>query len=162
MKNNKLHKIKNPGFKIPKDYFEGLDNIILNQAKLMDSVEETGFSVPDGYFENLDIRILSKTQQEAKVISLFTKRSLAYAASFAAILVFSISILWNPWNNESDLEIAEIEQYLLQQDVSEFDLASLLTEQDLIDENFIELDISEENLEAYLLENTSLEDLLID
>ena len=162
MKNKKLHKIKNPGFKTPEDYFEGLDNNILNQVKLMDKVDGTGFKVPDGYFENLDARILAKTHEGSKVIYLFTKRSLAYAASFAAILVLSISLIWNTLNNESDLEIAEIEQYLLQQDVSDFELASLLTEQDLITENFIDSDISDEILETYILENTSLEDLMIE
>lgn len=160
MKDNTLHNIKKTGFKVPKDYFEGLEDSIIHQAKLSEKIEKTGFKTPQGYFEGLEDSILSKTQKTPKVIPLFSKQNFIYAASIAAVLVIMFNVFWNTSNTTTNLEVTDIEQYLLQQDVSDYELATLLTEDDLASDNFVDLDISDESLENYLLEHATLEDLI--
>lgn len=162
MDNNKLHNIKESGFKTPNNYFDGLEDSIMNQIKLKEKIEDTGFKVPDNYFDSLDNVLVQQTKKETKVISLFNKRNLWYAASIAAILVLMISIFTPTIHSTSDLEVAEIEQYLLNQDISEYELAGLLNEEELNTTYFVESELSEELLEDYLLQNTTLEDLLIE
>ncbi len=43
MNKNKLHTIKDSGFKTPKNYFDGLEDSIMNQIKLQGKIESTGF-----------------------------------------------------------------------------------------------------------------------
>lgn len=160
MKIQKLHTTKKTGFKVPKDYFYGLEDSIINQAKLSEIIKSSGFKTPPVYFDSLEDKILAKTKQEPKLIYLFTKQNLMYAASIAAVLILMLNVFWYNSNSTSTIELAEIELYLLQQDISEYELASLLTENDLITNNFIDSYISEESIEAYLLENATIEDLI--
>jgi hypothetical protein len=163
MNKNKLHNIKDSGFKVPKNYFDSLEDSIMNQIKLQEKIEDSGFKTPDNYFESLDDKILDKVAHKPRVISLFTKRNLFYASSIAAALVIMFGILIN--NNDltfDDLEIASIENYIYNEDIDTYEIASLLTEEDLITDNFIESEISEDLIEDYLLENATLEDLIIE
>jgi len=163
MNKNKLHNIKNSGFKTPKNYFDGLEDSIMNQIKLNEKIDDTGFKVPDNYFESLDDVIINKVSQKPKVISLFTKRNLFYASSIAAALVLMFSIFIN--KNDltfDDLEVASIENYIYEEEFDTYELASLLTEEELNTDNFIDTDYTGEALEDYLLENTTIEDLIIE
>jgi len=163
MNKNKLHNIKNSGFKTPKNYFDGLEDSILNQIKLNEKIDDTGFKVPDNYFESLDDVIINKVSQKPKVISLFTKRNLFYASSIAAALVLMFSIFIN--KNDltfDDLEVASIENYIYEEEFDTYELASLLSEEELNTDNFIDTDYTDEALEDYLLENTTIEDLIIE
>ena len=128
MNKDNLHNIKDSGFKTPKNYFDGLEDSILNQIKLQEKVEDAGFKVPDNYFDSLDDKILDKVTHKPKVISLFTKRNLLYASSIAAALVLMFNIIGN--KNDitfDDLEMASIENYLSEEDFSSYEYASLLT-----------------------------------
>ena len=63
MKKEKLHIIKSPGFKTPKDYFESFDDKLmqhLNNKEIIEGIEVTGFKVPDAYFNTVEERIISK------------------------------------------------------------------------------------------------------
>ncbi len=163
MNKNKLHNIKNSGFKTPKNYFDGLEDSIMNQIKLDEKIGDAGFKVPDNYLESLDEKILNKVTHEPKVISLFTKRNLFYASAIAAALVLMFNIIGN--NSEitfDDLEVTSIENYLYEEDFSSYEFASLLTEDELITDNFIDTALTDESLENYLLENTTIEDLIIE
>lgn len=163
MNKNKLHNIKDSGFKTPKNYFDSLEDSIMNQIKLQGKIEGTGFKAPDNYFESLDDKILGKVTRKPKVISLFTRRNLFYASSIAAALVLMFSIYFN--KNDltfDDLEIASIESYLYDEDIDSYEIASLLTEEELITDNFIESEISEDLIEDYLIENATIEDLIIE
>lgn len=163
MKKNALHNIKKPGFKIPDNYFDGLEDSVMNQIKLKNKIVDSGFKTPDSYFDALDGKILTRTKQEPKVIKFFSKRNLIYVTSIAAVFVLMFNIFWANKPSSTELEVADIAQYLLQQeDISDYELASLLTEYDLTTDNFIDSQIPEEHLEKYLLENTTLEDLIID
>lgn len=67
MEKNNLHNIKGTGFKIPKDYFENLEDIILSEAKLSETIETSGLNTPSDYFEGLEDVILSKAKLNEKV-----------------------------------------------------------------------------------------------
>ena len=60
------------------------------------------------------------------------------------------------------IEIASIENYLEEEDFTSFELASLLTEDELSKDNFIDNNISEDNLDDYLLNNLDFDDLIIE
>ena len=51
---------------------------------------------------------------------------------------------------------------LVEEDYTSYEFTSLLTDDELNSEAFINTDISEESLEDYLLDNTNIEDLLIE
>jgi hypothetical protein len=163
MKKKKLHNIKDSGFKAPKNYFDGLEESIMNQIKLHEKIEDTGFKSPDNYFELFEDKIIDRVKHEPKVIPLFNKRNLLYASGIAAALVIMLSIFIN--NNEltfDDLETASIESYLNEEELDSYEIASLLTEEELSTDIFIDSDLTSESLEEYLLQNTTIEDLIIE
>lgn len=163
MNKNKLHNIKNSGFKTPKNYFDGLEDSIMNQINLQKKIEGAGFITPDNYFESLEDKILEKVNHQPKVISLFSKRNLFYATSIAAALVIMFSIFIN--KNEltfDDLETASIENYLNEEEIDSYEIASLFTVEELSSDIFIDSDLTSESLEEYLLQNATIEDLIIE
>lgn len=163
MNKNKFHNIKDSGFKTPDNYFDGLEDSIMNQIKLQDKITDSGFKTPDNYFESLDTIILNKVEHKPKVISIFSKRNIFYASSIAAALILMFSIFIN--NDEisfDNLDVVSIENYLSEEDISTFEFASLLDVADINSDNFIESELSEELLEDYLLENASIEELIIE
>ncbi len=163
MDKNKLHKIKNTGFKTPDGYFDDLEDSIMDQIKLKGKIDNSGFKTPDKYFDSLEDRILDKVKTQPRVISLFTKRSLLYASSIAAAILILFGIFFN--NDElsfDDLEIATIENYLYEEDIDSYEIASLFTEEELNSDSFVESELSEDIIQDYLIENTTIEDLLIE
>ena len=163
MKQNKLHNIKDSGFKVPTNYFDGLEDSIMNRLKLQEKVKDTGFKTPDNYFDSLEEQILEKVSHKPKVISLFTKRNLIYVSSIAAAIVLMFAIfIKNDDISFDDLETATIENYLFDEDINTFDFASLFSEEEIIDDSFIDSEMSEDIIEDYLLENTTIEDLIIE
>ncbi|WP_034043996.1 hypothetical protein [Wocania ichthyoenteri] len=169
MKNNNLHNIKSSGFKTPGKYFESFDEILLTKLKNKDELKvskSTGFKVPDDYFKTVDDKILSSldNKEETKVISLFSWRKVAYASAVAASLILMFSITFNASEKLTfdSLETASIENYLVEEGFTTYELATLLTEEELSSETFINTNISEDLLEDYLLNNTNIEDLLIE
>ncbi len=157
---DKLKNIKNAGFKIPDNYFEGIEDAILNQIKLK-NIEGSGFKVPDNYFESLEDTILNKISknEKSKVINLFTRRNLMYVSSIAAtlLLLFNLSVFHKKTASFETLETASLESYIMNEYIDSYEMASLLTNEDLVEENFIEHNFSEENMESYILNNVDLE-----
>ncbi len=147
--------IKSSGFKVPKGYFESLDERLLDLTKTgspLSSIPNTGFKAPEGYFENFRIK-----PKKAKVITL--KRVL-YISGVAAVLALLITV-FVPKNTLSfdSLETATIETYLLEESYQPSDIASLLNENELTLESF-NLVPDEEQLEDYVIQNSSIENLL--
>ncbi|TYA92267.1 hypothetical protein [Seonamhaeicola marinus] len=158
MKKDKLHTIKESGFKAPKDYFDSLEDSVMNQIKLKSTASNSGFEVPDNYFENLEQEIISKTRKtEPKVIKLFSKKNLVYVSSIAAAIVLLFTL--NISNTKEELDYKTVENYILDEEISSYDIASLLEEEDLTEDNFIEYTIEEETVEDYIIDNLSVEDL---
>ncbi|WP_460219601.1 hypothetical protein [Psychroserpens sp. MEBiC05023] len=164
MKKNTLDSInKNSGFKTPKNYFSQLEEQIFNEVHLIDKTETSGFETPDGYFDTVEQNILANITKEndTKVISLMQWKKVMYVGAVAACLVLMFNIIFQgsePLTFET-IETAAIEDYLEDEDYSGDELASLLTEDELNKDNFIDNKLSEENIEDYLLDNVDIEDL---
>ncbi len=159
----------NHGFKIPKVYFEDVENLLKDNLILETFKENSGFKIPEGYFVSVEKSILKSikidkkglvevVEDKHKVIKLFKKSWFYYAVGAAACLALIFSI-W-PKQEAIDLEIAAIsaetiEQYIIEESnhISTFDLVNLSSAENFenISNNKDFLDI--ENIEDYLLEN---------
>ena len=166
MKNKKLNSIKSAGFKIPEDYFKTFDALLLNKIKNStrnQNSKNSGFKVPEHYFETFEDR-LTKTissEKEVKVIPLFSWKKLAYVSGVAASIILMVGLFNNHNNtpNFGDLETALIENYIVDEDFSNEDIGSLLTD-DLTLNSFMDSHLIDSNLEDYILNNASVEDYL--
>ena len=164
MKNEKLKHIKSTGFKTPNDYFESFEEKIfskLNTESQLDSIKETGFKVPDGYFDSVNDEILN--QKEPKVIQLFSKRNLIYVSSIAAaiLLLFNLSLL-DKDPTFDNLETETVENYIIDENITSYEIAALLTEKQIDEDITIEHNFNEDSIEAYLLDNADIESLMIE
>lgn len=163
MDKGKLHTIKNSGFKVPDNYFDSLEDSIMDQFNLSKKIAETGFKTPDSYFDTIEEKIMSRVDHEPKVVQLFSKQNLVYVAGIAAALVLMFSIIVN--RNQltfDDLETTSIENYLFEEDINTYELASLLTDDELITDDFIDSEMPSEALQEYLIQNATIEDLITD
>lgn len=152
---------KGTGFKTPPDYFDALENQIMNRIKLeKESIKKNPFAVPDDYFDSLEETIRKKTTQNTagkpKVISLKTPNFIKYAASIAAafLLIFSIYHFQNTAVTNSEGDFTFITDYVENDgiDFSSYELQELLTDE-YLDNDFFETDISQEELLEYLSYN---------
>ncbi|MBT8257327.1 MAG: hypothetical protein KJO49_02575 [Bacteroidia bacterium] len=165
----KIKNISNSGFKVPEGYFEQLEDSVMARLKtesVRDISEEHGFKAPEGYFDEVEQQILEKLSidNETKVVSIFSRKSLYYVSGIAAAIVILLAVFLNGSAEENEeLDYQMVETYIIDQDISTYEIASLLTEDEL---DQIELDImssnltDEESLEDYLLENINLEDII--
>ncbi|WP_028873375.1 hypothetical protein [Psychroserpens burtonensis] len=165
MKEKELYTIKTSGFKVPKDYFSQVEEQILSEVQLKSTVDVSGFDVPDSYFESLENKIFLKLEEEqdVKVIPLFSWKKVMYVSAIAACLVLMFNVFYNASETITfdSLETASIENYLEQEDYTSYELASLLTEDELNINNFTDTEISEESLEDYLFDQSNIEDLIL-
>lgn len=165
MKTKNIHKIEDTGFTVPNDYFKSFEDNILNHVKLKNVASNTGFKTPDNYFESLEDKILSQiTKKEtSKVVPLFNKRTVLYLSSIAAavLLIFNLSIFEGKSAWES-LDSETVENYLIDENIGAYEIASTLNDIDFLEENFVNQQMNEDALEAYLLEHTDIEDLIIE
>jgi cell division protein FtsL len=165
MNTNKLHNIKDTGFKVPKNYFDSLEDAILTDLKLKEMAPESGYKVPDNYFESLEHKITNAIvlEKEGKVIKLFTWRKAAYITSIAASLILMFNIFFNNTKNITidTIETASIEDYILNEDLETSEIASLFADEDLADVQLINDGYSSETLENYIIDNLEIEDIII-
>ena len=160
MKKYSLKNIKRSGFKTPEDYFETFQWSIFNKNKI-DS--ETGFKVPKGYFETIDEIIFDKVynQKESKVIQLFNKKAVIVGLSIAAsiVLFFNLSIFKDQITFDS-LDYETLESFVLDQELESSDLATLITNTEMLSNSGIAESVSDVVLENYLLDIEDVEDFL--
>ena len=165
MKNNKLHNIEETGFKVPDDYFDALEDVILSDIKLKKTSSDSGFKLPEDYFNTLEDSVASKisTKSPTKVIPLFRKRTLIYISSTAAavLLLFNLSIFKSELTFDS-LDFETVENYIMDENIGSYEIAALLSEEDLLEEHFIEYQIEEETIETYILDNLDVEDIILE
>lgn len=165
MKQNKLHNIEETGFKIPDDYFNALEAIILSNIKLKKMSSDSGFKLPENYFNALEDTITNKisTKTPTKVIPLFRKRTLIYISSTAAavLLLFNLSIFKNKPTFDS-LDFETVENYIMNENIGSYEIAALLSEEDLLEENFIEYQVEEKIIETYILDHLDVEDIILE
>lgn len=165
MKKNRLHSIKQPGFKVPEDYFDNLEERLLSSAKLKEKNPTTGFEVPKDYFESLEDRLMQRVSEtsEPRVMPLFRKKYLPYAVGIAAsiLLLFNLSI-FDHQTTWDDIDSKTAENYVINENLGSYEIASLLDLEDIDETNFIDLNIKEEHIETYLENNAEIETLLIE
>jgi hypothetical protein len=161
MKQKKLDTLKSSGFKTPKDYFSQVEEHILNEVRLQDQVDDSGFEVPNDYFDSVDNGILSKLKEDKPVITLKSRQGFYYIAGIAASLLLLFAIYINQESSD-DISAEMVENYFQDSDLDSYELAQLLSDAELLEDDFIisETDYSEDNIEAYLLDNSDIEELL--
>ncbi|MBO3116050.1 hypothetical protein J4050_04785 [Winogradskyella sp. DF17] len=165
MKEFKLHNGKSSGHKVPKDYFETLENRLmpkLNQIEGAQGVKTAGFKVPKDYFDKIEEQILDKVKQDSTpVVQLSMRKKLYYVAGIAAALVIAFSVFLNR-ENPSSISVEMVETYFQDSNLNSYEIAELLTEADFLQEDFnlLETEYNEDNLENYLLENADLQSIL--
>ncbi|MUP47148.1 hypothetical protein E0K83_15520 [Gramella sp. BOM4] len=178
MKTNNSKYQDKSGFRVPEDYFESFDSNMMDRLKEISSFElpDNGkpFKVPAGYFDDLDSRILNKLNEEPKsrVVSLFRKEYLYYAAAVAAIFVLMLGNFYQVEATEElgwdDIEISVMENYIDEGyemgyiDLNALDYSEFISKDGtLIDDSDFKnvssqdaLDYLDENMEdpAYILE----------
>ncbi len=164
---NKKFNIKNTGFKAPKAYFDTLEDKILNKINedtSFEHIKESGFKLPDGYLSSVEDAVLNTVnEQDNKVISLLSRRNLLYVSGIAAAIVIMFGIFMkNDTISEPLIDAEMAETYLMNQDISSYELASLLTEEDIVslDEEIMNEAFTDDEMEDYLLENVNLEDII--
>ncbi|TGV02692.1 hypothetical protein [Flavivirga rizhaonensis] len=166
MKQKKLHNIKETGFKVPDDYFNTLENVILSDIKLKKVSKDSGFKLPEDYFNNLEDTIIDKvsTKTPTKVISLFRKKTIIYLSGIAAavLLLFYISFPEKKPAFDS-LDFETVENYIMNENIGSYEIATLLTEEDLLEEHFIEYkEGDEDTIETYILDNLDIDDIILE
>jgi len=163
-----LNNIKETGFKAPKDYFGVLEDQILNTMKnkgSLESINSTGFELPDGYLNTIEDAVFNKLSQQdnTKIISLFNRKNLIYISGVAAAILLIFGLFFNKNTiTIENINIELVENYIINEDLDSYDIAALLSDDELEEELFVQNYIMDESLENYILENTSLEDLLIE
>ncbi|GAA0762153.1 hypothetical protein [Psychroflexus lacisalsi] len=103
------------GFKVSKDYFETLEDSLLNKIKSESYTEKSGFKIPNDYFSDFEVNIPSE-EKPTKVIQLKEFSKWMVAASIVAIAVIGALYIDRISPNQniqfSDLDNDMIERYL--------------------------------------------------
>lgn len=163
-----LNDIKKTGFKTPEDYFNNLEGRIFDNIKIdeaLKDVESTGFDMPNGYLNTIEDAVFSKlpSTNNTKVVSLFSRRNLIYFSGVAAAVLLFFSLFFNSTTTTFDnIDVELVENYIINENIDSYEIAALLTDEDLVEDAFFENTIMDEDLENYILDNTTIEDLLIE
>ena len=152
---NKTH--KNSAFKIPKDYFETFDVAFFNELELKNQVKESGFKTPDDYLDefNASIPRTLKSNNSRKINKKYSFYISGIAAALVLLFMFSL-----PREEIQEISLETIENYLINEEDQSEALSNILTLEDLNDVSTLEVSYSE--IENYILQNASVETLLID
>ncbi|RXR19045.1 hypothetical protein EQG63_06255 [Flavobacterium amnicola] len=135
MKNFDLHNdTKIPtGFKIPENYFDSLEERVMQRISFDENKIATGFKVPDQYFDSLEEKVMQKLPletKEVKVISLWQRKSV-WISSIAAVFLISLGTLYF-FNQQDSTDLTISSDYLAyQSDITTEDIALQLTDEDI-------------------------------
>ena len=100
MKNNPLH---NP-FKVPKDYFDSLEDHLLLRVKINKNRSQSNFEVPSAYFDTIDQRIQLRLHAEKSENRLLRTLVQTFTAA-AALLLFFLTTPFATQNKTTDNEL---------------------------------------------------------
>lgn len=163
MSKKTIHNIKTTGFKVPKDYFNNLEDISLTEIKLKTQFETTGFKTPNNYFNTIEERVFSTILEklQVKIVSIARKKQLLYLSSIAAVITILVSVfIVNNNSNWGKIDYETVENYMIEEDFSSYEIASLLTNDDLNELNFTKYHLNETLIETYLLDHLEINDLI--
>lgn len=165
MKTN-LNNIKNSGYKTPENYFNTLEDKIFSKLKAEDTlstIDGTGYTMPEGYLDTVETTVYNKLKGDTKVITLFSKRNILYLSGIAAAVLLMFSIFMNSNNDlNEELDLDLVENYIIEEGIDTYEIAALLLDEDLTEENFMINNFSDETIEDYLLNNSDIEELIIE
>ena len=167
MKKIDLHNKIKPGFKVPEDYFETFEDNFLNEIKLKNAVNDSGFELPEGYFETFDEALLKNIKAEikpTKVIRFSRKKIIYYLSGVAAALLLLITLIPGFSNKDNnDVSVELVQTYFDNSEMNAYELGELLLESEFLEEDFsiIETNFEEDQLEDYLLENSDIENMIL-
>lgn len=161
---------KQSGFSVSSDYFDDVAQNIDAKILLENFDKKTAFKVPDNYFDCLDNEILnavSPAKKTTKIVSFKDRflKVIPYAAA-ASILLF---VGLNTFIFNSDKEFtfdsisdADIEFWLEENSVSTIEVATILSDEILDVNSFTFTNINDEHIEDYInsIDNSSLLDEL--
>jgi hypothetical protein len=148
------------GFKTPKGYFEDFEARIFDESAISKLPDASGFKVPEGYFESFEapeLLMAASAKETPKVIQLLRNKYVRYTAAIAASVILILSIVNNNASvvgTIDDIELTAISEYIEDENVDfdTFDVIALLQEDELTNLNTQNQYITDEILEAYLLE----------
>jgi hypothetical protein len=156
------------GLNVPEGYFDNFEDRMMLRLLEESLPASNGFKVPEGYFDSVEKSVLNKLSEhnEPKVVSLFSRRNLLYATGIAASLALIVS-LWGGAGEDvslKDLSVNEVEAFINNGgvDIDSYDVLALLDEEELSEITIPTEEISEENLEEYLLDNFDANSLLVE
>lgn len=135
MKNFDLHNdTKIPsGFKTPENYFDSLEERVMQRISFDENKINTGFKVPDNYFDSFEEKVIQKLPSdnvEIKVISLWQRKSF-WLSSVAAVFLISLGTLYF-FNQQTSSDLTSTSDYLAyQSDITTEDIATQLTDDDI-------------------------------
>ena len=97
---------KKSGAEVPEGYFKRVEQQILSQIFISESVDRSESMVPDGYFERLESDVIDvicqndpKEYSKGKMVWLSKMKFLQYAAAAVVILFASVWMVFNMNNN---------------------------------------------------------------
>ena len=166
MDNKKLNKTIPSGFKAPKGYFDSFEDKFMEQLKneSIFEVSEPGFKVPENYLDSIEDSVIERLNQkeETPVISIFRSKKLYFISGIAASLLLLFAVFINITDTTEELSPEMVENYFIDSDLGTYELAELLTDVEMLEEDFsiAEIDYNQENLEEYLVDNADLESIL--
>lgn len=162
------HKKHIHGFKEPQDYFDSLEERVMQKIALENLPKETGMTVPEAYFEQLESRIVatakkSETKKTPKLVKLNTWWHVAAAACAIGMGLWLLPEKSGINQNTNTIVNAEhtldyyIEDVLF--DMPDEGLYNLIEDSEL-DASSFGNHINKQELEEYLMENLDLSTLL--
>lgn len=146
------------GFSTPTNYFEDLEEVINAKISEEKFSQETAFKVPENYFETIEDSILAKvssTKKKTKVITFKQRvfKIIPFVAAASILLFIGLNSFVFNTNDSLTLENLsnnDLEYWLDVNTLSTHDIATIL-ENDILDENeFYFTDIKNESIEEYI------------
>jgi hypothetical protein len=168
MKNNNIH--TQAGFKVPDGFFDQLTDRVLEHTQDLESPDHAGFKMPEDYLLTLEDRVMCRIEQQTKVIPLQvskTKQWLYPVLAMAALFIGFISINGLFTQDKltfADLEDQEITDFLVDADFmqDEESVALLFADNTILKEIEMEENITDKELFEYLMEDASLNQIIIE
>ena len=168
MRNNNIH--TQAGFKVPDGYFDQLTDRVLENTQGQDLQDHAGFIMPEDYLLSLEDRVMSRLEQQTKVIPLQVSKSkqwlypvLAMAALFIGFITIN-GLFTHDKVTFADLEDHEITDFLVAADFmqDEESVALLFADNTIFKEIEMEENITDKELFDYLMEDASLNQIIIE
>lgn len=157
---------KTTSFTTPNNYFKSVEDSFLLKLAEEKFPEKAGYYVPEDYFNKLDTIVLSKVTNQKKktrVVSLKQKLLRIIPLAAAASILLFVGLNSFVFNTEKQITIdsisdADIESWLTINNLHYNDIALVLQEDILNDNEFSMANIQNETIEEYIIstDNTNL------